>query len=184
MHFSVLLILSTLLAGVVSMPTSGTNEVSSTSAFEVEVMELPEGFDMKHPALDIQHQVELRKSNPKAALPQFPKGLPIKKVQLPASAAAAPAEYHCASKQQAFVWNAQMVANALKSLSDQWCCQINFDKACTPMYAVGNAAAAICSPPKRCVRCIYVGTTLLKLISLCKQGNQVSGQVVWIGSDI
>jgi hypothetical protein len=144
----------------------------------MEVLELPEGFDLSHPALNIQHQIDLLKSNAKIALPQLPEGLPIKKVQLPASAAAAPTEYHCASKHQAFVWNAQSVAAGLKALSNQWCCQINLNKQCTPMYQIGNAAAAICCPPKRCVKCSYVGTTLEKLVNLCKKGNLVAGQVV------
>lgn len=187
--------------------TAGT----SPAAVEIEVLDLPDDFDLSHPALDIEHQIKIMKALGNKYVPsQLLDNFPIKKIHIhtPArgfpnpplagpspggkaavaaadagaaadtAAAAIPAScgphYICQHLDPPRAANALAVANSLSALK-LWCCQTK--EACTSMYGVGNAAAAICTVPKRCVRCSRVGSDLKELIQRCETGDVVAGYV-------
>ena len=184
---------------------------AAAAAVEIEVLDLPDDFDLSHPALDIEHQIKMMKALGNRYVPsQLLDNLPIKNfhIHTPAggfpnpplvgpspggkaaaaaaaagsaadtAAAAIPAScgphYICQNLDPPGAANALAVANSLSALK-LWCCQTK--KLCTSMYGVGNAAAAICSVPKRCVRCSRVGSDLKELIQRCETGDAVAGYV-------
>jgi hypothetical protein len=147
---------------------------------ELSVLQLPADFDMSHPALDIKSQLDLLENDPSASLPQLPASIQAlaKKISIRDVNAMGGAIIHCAfGSAQPNYKDGLIIGEKLKALTSSWCCQtkVGISPPCTPMQASGNAAVAICSPPKRCVPCSYVGQTVKNHVTACKKGDTSGG---------
>jgi hypothetical protein len=167
-------------------PLNGRNLNKNSPGFsELLILDLPADFDLSNPALDIQSQLAMLEADPSASLPQLPDSIKALAKRLPAHEASSDGAtiIHCdfGGKQPDWIDGINL-GNKLKGLGGSWCCQVKANVAppCTAMLSSGSAATAICSPPKRCVPCNYVGHTILNHVLACKKGNTAGGFSRWV----
>jgi hypothetical protein len=159
-----------------ALPMRGDGKVIDLGIETIEVIYLPEGFDMSHPALNTSRLIEMRKEDPDATLPRLPEDLPIVKVQ-------AETKLFCETS-GASPASAHVLLNSfyLHQLGDTFCCQKEFK--CTKMAQIMGAGTDICAKKGVCLRCKLAGDYNLlihnKCVKIINQKSLAGGYVRYV----
>jgi hypothetical protein len=153
----------------------GLAKVFSVANETVEMLTLPEGFDMSHPALNYTRLLEMREADPQAILPQLPEDIPTVMVDIETKVIC---ETSDASPMQAHIlYN----ANTLFKISEAWCCQYKpLPNKCTKLTGWITAGTDICATENTCTKCYNAATANQLIASYCVKGLKAGGYVRYV----
>jgi hypothetical protein len=154
---------------------NGDVKVINLGTQSIEVLTLPEGFDMSHPALNITRLIEMRQEDPQAILPSLPDDIATTMVEVETqlfceTSDGSPNRNHILHN-----------ANTLYLIGDVFCCQNNFLPAkCTMMTDFISAATDICGGKGSCMKCFDAAQSNAMIASKCANGKKAGGYVRYV----
>jgi hypothetical protein len=137
---------------------------------EMEILTLPEGFDMAHPLLNTSHYLSLVDAGSAADIPKLPDDLPIVKVQVETKLVCE------ASDASPYAIDIKINADKLYTIANAWCCQTYpGPNKCQKLTAFITAATDICAQAGTCVRCLFAAESNVLIATYCKKGQLAGG---------
>jgi hypothetical protein len=150
----------------------GDGKMFSLGNETIEVLTLPEGFDMSHPALNLGELLKMRKADALAILPELPEDIPTVMVDVETKVFC---ETSDASPLQAHIlYN----ANTLFKIANVFCCQYRpLPFTCSKMTGWITAGTDICGIKGSCIKCGVAAQDNQLIASYCINGLKAGGYV-------
>jgi hypothetical protein len=191
MRFSTLLLAASFLLlpkHLVALPAGASGEDTTTSITEFEsgtlyttsdgfqYLELSDGFDVSHPALNIELLLSLLAEN--KTLPKLP-GVPYDgatSFKLPKG------QLKCeTSGGSPYTNDVNQVADQLNKLGNAgvWCCHKKAGSMCAPLHWKGTAISDLCNWKKKhlCIKCGDAGKANKEVAGKCTNNGKAGGYV-------